>query len=122
MRALCALGVFSESSSGEFSLNSTSELLRSDTADSFRSAVLFQTGEVRWRCWADLLGAVREGGGGTERTLGMSLFDFYAAHPEDSALHGEAMRNFSSSQVGAVLSAMDFSKAGVVVDVGGGTG
>ena len=56
MRALCALGVFAESSGGEFSLNPAAEMLRTDVPGSFRAAVLFLVGDVRWRCWADLLG------------------------------------------------------------------
>jgi hypothetical protein len=122
MRTLCALDVFAESSTGEFSLNSTAELLRSDTPGSFRAAVLFSVGDVRWRCWSDLLGTVRAGGGGAERALGTGLFEFYATHPEQSEIHDQAMRAISAAQVAAVLSAMDFSQAGVVVDVGGGTG
>jgi hypothetical protein len=122
MRTLAALDVFAESRTGEFSLNSTAQLLRTDTPASFRAAVLFLVGDVRWRCWSDFLGTVRAGGGGAERTLGMGLFDFYAAHPEQSAIHDDAMRAVSAAQVGAVLSAMDFSQSGVVVDVGGGTG
>lgn len=122
MRALCSLNVFAESPAGEFSLNSTAELLRSDAPGSYRAAVLFSAGDVRWRCWSDLLGTVRAGGGGAERTLGMSLFDFYAAHPEESEIHDQAMRAISAAQVAAIVSAMDFSQAGVVIDVGGGTG
>jgi hypothetical protein len=38
MRALAALDVFAEASTGEFALNSTSELLRSDARGSFRGA------------------------------------------------------------------------------------
>jgi hypothetical protein len=63
MRALCALEVFAESGSGEFSLNDTGKLLRSDVAGSYRAAVLLLAGDVRWRCWSDLLGTVRAGGG-----------------------------------------------------------
>jgi hypothetical protein len=33
--------------------------------------VLFMVGDVRWRCWSDLLGTVRAGGGGAERALGI---------------------------------------------------
>lgn len=122
MRALCALDVFAESVAGEFSLNTTSQLLRSDIAASYQAAVLFMAGDVRWRCWADLLGTVRTGEGGTERALGASLFDFYAANPEQSEIHDQAMRGISAAQVSAVLAAMDFSNAGLVIDVGGGTG
>jgi hypothetical protein len=122
MRALCSLDVFAQSPTGKFSLNSTAELLRSDVPGSYRAAVLFSVGEVRWRCWSDLLGTVRAGGGGAERTLGMSLFDFYAAHPEESQIHDQAMRATSAAQVAAIVGAFDFSQAGVVIDVGGGTG
>jgi hypothetical protein len=122
MRALCSLDVFAESATGKFSLNSTAELLRSDVPGSYRAAVLFSVGEVRWRCWSDLLGTVRAGGGGAERTLGMSLFDFYAAHPEESEIHDQAMRATSAAQAAAIVGALDFSQAGVVIDVGGGTG
>jgi predicted RNA methylase len=52
----------------------------------------------------------------------MSTFDFYAAHPEESEIHDRAMRAISAAQVAAIVSAMDFSRAGVVIDVGGGTG
>ncbi len=122
MRALFSLHVFAESPTGKFSLTSTAELLRSDVPGSYRAGVLFSAGEVRWRCWSDLLGTVRTGGGGAERTLGMSIFDFYAAHPEESEIHDQAMRAISATQVGAIVGAFDFSQAGVVIDVGGGTG
>jgi O-methyltransferase/methyltransferase family protein len=122
LRALCALGVFTESQSGEISLNPTAELLRSDVPGSFRGAVLMSAGQVRWRCWADLLHVIQTGEGGTERVLGMGLFDFYGKHPEESLIHDQAMRSISAAQVSAVLKAFDFSKAGRVVDVGGGTG
>jgi hypothetical protein len=122
MRALCALGVFSESDGGEFSLNPAAEMLRSEVPGSFRAALLFLVDDVHWRCWRDLLGTVRAGGGGADRVLGMGLFEFYAAHPEESEIFNQAMRGISTAQAAAVLEAMDFAQAGIVVDVGGGTG
>jgi hypothetical protein len=122
MRALCALDIFAESATGEFSLNETSRLLRSDSPGSYRAAVLFLVGATRWRCWSELLGAVRTGGSAAERTLGMGLFDFYAANPDESEIHDQAMRSLSAAQMAAVLEVMNFSNAGTVVDVGGGTG
>ena len=122
MRTLSALGVFAEADTGEFSLNETGRLLRSDIAGSYRAAVLFMAGGVRWRCWSDFLQTVRAGGGGAERTLGMDLFEFYAANPQESEIHDQAMRGISAAQVAAVLNAFDFSNAGLVIDVGGGTG
>jgi hypothetical protein len=122
MRALCALGVFVESESRHFALNPAGQLLRSDLPGSFRSAVLFLAGEVRWRCWSGLLETVRTGVTASERLLGMQLFDFYAAHPEESRLHDDAMRAFSGMSTAALLGAIDLPDAGIVVDIGGGTG
>lgn len=122
MRGLCSLEVFAESETGEFSLTPTGELLRSDVPGSYRAAVLFSAGPVRWRCWSDLIGTVRTGGGAAERVLGMGLFDFYAAHPEESEIHDQAMRGISAAQVTAIIAAMNAFDEGVVVDVGGGTG
>src|SRR5436305_930880 len=46
MRALCALNVFAESHTGDFSLTSTGQLLRTDIPGSFRAAVLQLVGDV----------------------------------------------------------------------------
>jgi O-methyltransferase domain/Dimerisation domain len=122
MRALCALGVFAESRSGHFSLNAAGQLLRSDMPGSFRSGVLLLAGGVRLRCWSDLLETVRTGVSASARLLGMPLFDFYAAHPEESEINDDAMRAFSAAHADALLKTVKFPEDGVVVDVGGGTG
>jgi O-methyltransferase domain len=103
MRALCALGVFSESRSGHFSLASAGQFLR-------------------WRCWSNLLETVRNGTNATERLLGKQLFEFYATDAAESKIHDEAMRAISASHTEILLDAVDFRHASVVVDVGGGTG
>jgi hypothetical protein len=122
MQALCALGVFSESASGHFSLTSVGRLLRSDVPNSWRAGVLFMTGPVRWRCWSQLLETVKTGGNASERVLGRQLFEFYAADPEESKIHNDAMRSFSASHAAAIVAKIDFGHARLVIDVGGGTG
>jgi hypothetical protein len=122
MRALCALGVFSESASGHFSLTSVGRLLRSNVPNSWRAGVLFMTGPVRWRCWSQLLETVKTGGNASERVLGRQLFEFYAADAEESKIHDDAMRSFSASHAAAIVAKIDFGHARLVIDVGGGTG
>lgn len=122
MRALCALGVFSESRSGHFSLESAGQFLRSEVPGSYRAGVLFHAGAVRWRCWSELLQTVRTGTNASERLFGKQLFEFYASDTAESKIHDEAMRAFSASHAEILLDAVDFSRAGVIVDVGGGTG
>jgi hypothetical protein len=122
MRALCALGVFSELQSGHFSLKSAGQFLRSEVPGSYRAGVLFHTGAVRWRCWSELLQTVKTGTSATERLLGKQLFDFYAGDAAESKIHDEAMRAFSASHAKILLDVIDFHRIGMAVDVGGGTG
>src|SRR5689334_17771908 len=95
MRALCALGVFTEQASGCFAHNSVSGLLRSDVEGSFNAVVQFAASPARWRCWASLGDTIRTGEGATERVLGAQLFDYYAAHPAQSKIHDDAMKAMS---------------------------
>ena len=62
LRALVALAVLAEDDLDLFSLTPVGQLLRSDNPQSLRALVLFLTGDVRWRCWGDLLESVRTGG------------------------------------------------------------
>src|SRR6266567_716508 len=122
MRALCAVGVFAETASGQFALTSVGQLLRSDVLSSHRAGVLFMAGPVRWRCWSQLLDAVKTGENRSQSLLGMQLFDYYAANPAESKLRDDAMRSFSAAHGAALVATIDIGKARLVVDVGGGTG
>ena len=122
MRALCALGIFSELRPELFSLNSLGHFLRSDVPGSFRAGVLLLAGPVRWQLWSGLLETVMTGHNACERLLGMQIFEFYASDKEQSKIHDEAMRSFSAAHAAILLDAIDFQRGGVVVDVGGGTG
>jgi SAM-dependent methyltransferase len=122
MRTLSALGVCSEPEPDTFALTPTGELLDPACPGSLRALVLFMTGPSRWQCWGDLLGSVRSGEPASERVLGTPLFEYYAAHPEESAMHDQALSAISSLQSAAIVRAYDFTRFQCVVDVGGGTG
>jgi len=120
--ALVALGLFTETEVDRFASSSTGQLLRSDAPKSLKSTVLFLTGEARWRCWGELLTAVRTGGGGAELVLGMPVFDYYARNLDDSRIHDEAMAEMTRLAVAAIIRTYDFSRFRCIVDVGGGSG
>jgi hypothetical protein len=50
------------------------------------------------------------------------VWEWRAAHPEESAIFDEAMRSTTLGANAAILAAYDFGRFGTVVDVGGGTG
>jgi hypothetical protein len=122
LRALVALGVLAETDTGAFALTPVGHLLRTDHPGSLRAPVLFMTGDVRWRCWGDLLESVRTGEPATQRVLGMSAFEFYAANPEVAEIHAAAMAATSKLFDAAICQAYEFSKFRCLVDVGGGPG
>lgn len=122
MRALCALDVFAEISAGRFALNSVSQRLRSETDDSYRAVVLLLAGPARWRCWATLSEAVKQGKSVAGSVLGGALFDHYADNPALSKIHDDAMRTLSVMHATSIVDAIDFSDVRIAVDVGGGTG
>ena len=122
LRALVALGVLVETDTDLFSLTPAGHLLRTDHPGSLRALVLFMTGDVRWRCWGDLLESVRTGEPATQRVLGMSGFDFAAANPDFAEIHAAAMAASSALFDSAICQAYDFSKFRCLVDVGGGSG
>jgi hypothetical protein len=122
LRALCAFGVFSEDGAGKFNLNMIGEALRSDVPGSFRAAVLFMAGPVRWRCWGELFQTVRTGINRPEAMFGMQLFDFYARHPSESKIQADAMRALSTSHMNVLVEALPLRGYETIVDVGGGTG
>ena len=122
MRALTTLGVFSESPPDFFGLTPTGRLLASEQVSSFRPLALFMTGPPRWRCWGDLLDSVRTGGPAAERVLGMPIFEYYAAQPEESRIHDQALAAISEVHSAAIVKAYDFTRFRRVVDVGGGSG
>jgi O-methyltransferase len=56
------------------------------------------------------------------QVFGMGTFEYMAAHPEIAGFYNEAMAASAAERSAAVVAAYDFSRAGTVVDVGGGHG
>ena len=122
MRALETVGVFRETGNRRFEQTPMSDLLRSDHPQSLRPFVEFFPDPLHFRCYANLMHAVRTGQATPQMTLGGSLFEYYATHPEDLAVFNAAMVNLTHVFIPAILDAYDFSEIRTLVDVGGGHG
>ena len=121
LRALASVGVFIETD-GHFGLTPLAEYLRTDTPGSLRAFVRLIGQEYFWRSWGHLLHSVRTGEPAFGNLYGRSLWEYWAAHPEEDAVFNAAMTSLSSGVVDAVVRSYDFSGIGVLVDVGGGEG
>lgn len=122
LRALAAAGVFTEGSDGRFALTEIGDRLRADHPRSMRAGVLFLAGPQRWEIWSGLMRSLRTGAPAIDRPPGQTIFGHYASNTADTAIANDAMRAFTVLQARAVLAAFDFSKFGMLMDVGGGTG
>jgi len=74
------------------------------------------------RAWSGLLGGVQTGETAFDRVHGMSVWDFRARHPEETAAFDSAMAAIADQIADAVLAAYDFAPHRTIVDVGGGQG
>jgi len=122
MRLLASLGVFAEEPPGTFALTALGDTLRSDSADSVREFAITQTAPGHWLPWGKLVDSVLTGEPTARAALGMDLFEWYAANPEEAAHFSAAMGNLSGLAAAELTRVYDFSGAGTVADVGGAHG
>jgi hypothetical protein len=73
---------------------------------------------------AELAGQLRDGAqpSGHRRAFGNSVWDYFGEHTDEGARFGEAMRELTALDLGALARAYPWPREGVVCDVAGGIG
>lgn len=122
LRALASVGVFAEEPDGRFGLTPPAEYLRSGVPESVRAWAMLIGQPSFWTSWGHLLAVARNGEPAFPDLYGMTVWEYLAAHPEESTIFGVAMTALSAGVVEAVVQSYDFSGIGVLVDIGGGEG
>ncbi len=122
LRGLASLGILHEADDRRFSLMELGQPLRADAPGSLRGWVRLQGRDYLWRSWGNLANAVREGENSFRALHGTDIWEWRAAHPEESAIFDDAMRSTTLAANSAILAAYDFGRFGTVVDVAGGNG
>lgn len=121
LRGLTGLGVFEETDDGRFRNTDVGELFRVGVPGSRRPLAMMLLPES-YLAWEHLMETVRSGKTGHEIAHGGSLWDSLARDPDFAARFNEDMASASERVVQFVATESDFSKASVIVDVGGGSG
>lgn len=121
MRLLAAHGIF-EAVNGAFRHSPASRLLRADHPQSMRDFARMFGLDVNWRAYEALGHSVRTGEPGTSKVLATSFWEYFAAHPEESAIFNAAMAAKAAAQIPAVVDTYDFGGLRSVADIGGGRG
>ena len=120
---LLALGdVFRLRSDGRFALTRLSRALRSDTADSVLPFVRYWGAPSTRAAWAELPEVLRTGGSGFAAAHGATVWEHFAAHPDEGAVFAAAMRRATEVDAPDILAAYAWPASGRVCDLAGGTG
>jgi hypothetical protein len=119
LRLLAAYGVFVRRAGGRYEHSPASRLLKNDEPGSLRSYVRMAGMPAFWDRFTEL--------GRTARATGrehdmVSLVEYFAAHPDESAIFNAAMVSKSRTVLPAVAAAYDFTPFATIADIGGGRG
>ncbi len=119
LRLLAGHGVFAHGRGGTYRHTPASELLRTDHPRSVRAYVRMAGMPAFWDRFTELPRTARTG---RPRYDMAGLVEYYAAHPEESAIFNAAMVSKARIALPAVAAAYDFNAFRTIVDVGGGRG
>ena len=121
MRTLASFGILSEGDDSRFALTPLGEALKTGAPGSARATILSMAGQWMWRAWEEFPYSVATGKTAMEKAWGMPIFDFMAKEPQEAAHFSEAMIGIHGGEPPAIAEAYDFSRFGVIADVGGST-
>ena len=122
LRALAALGVFTETSEGRFALTPLATLLQSDAPASLRASAIWWGEEWQWRAYGALLYSVQTNQGAFEHVHGLPFYAYMDQHADAAACFNAWMMSATSFDAAAIAAAYDFARIATLVDVGGGQG
>jgi hypothetical protein len=121
LRALVSMNVCTELEGSRFQLTPLGEYLRPTHPDSVEARVLLN-GQVFYQMWGELIETVRTGESGSQRIVGMPLYEYFVKAPQVGALFDRTMASAARYRHRPAVDAYDFGQFRMVVDIGGGNG
>jgi O-methyltransferase domain/Dimerisation domain len=122
LRALASIGVLDAEPERRFALTAIGEELRSDVPGSEHAHAVFVGRDYHWNAWSQLEQSVRTGEPAFRSLYGMSVWEYRAERPEESAIFDRWMTANTETVNDVIAGTYDFSRFTRVVDVGGGRG
>ena len=119
MRALAAVGIFSETEDKCFELTPMAECLNTG---SMRSIALMFHADWHDKAWDNLLYGVKTGNPPFNKVHGKHAFEWFDNHPEAAKIYNEANALKAMNSHRAIVDVYDFSDIEILTDVGGGYG
>jgi hypothetical protein len=122
LRGLAGVGVFAESSSGEFSNTDMSAYLREGVASSLREMALVLNDDAVLDAWLRLPAVLESEAPMFTAASGMPFFEYIAADQQRSELMSRYMMGIYGAEGGKIAAGYPFDRFGSLLDVGGGQG
>jgi hypothetical protein len=122
LRALAAHGIFAELPDQRITLTPLAEYLRSDVPGSVRPMAIVAGDECMWRPYGHILHTLRTDEPAFTHVHGEDTWTYMAQRSELAAAFNDAMTAFSQQDAPVLARSFDFSRFGVITDVGGGHG
>ena len=122
LRALAAGGVFELRPDGRFENNRASRALRAEAPGSMRSFLEYVGSAPHVAAWADAGRTIRSGKSAFQRVHGMSVWDWFAHHPDDERIFADAMGRLAELDAPAIAAGYPFGGLRRICDVAGGRG
>ncbi len=121
LRMMVVLKLLDQQDDGSFQLSPLGDLLRSDHPEIMRDRIRY-IGDVNYRTAQGMLQAVQTGDPAFDHIFGMPFFEYLAQHPDIGILFNEGMSQGIDDRITGIIAAYDFSRFGIIVDVGAGNG
>jgi hypothetical protein len=121
LRALAAFQIFAIGANDAVAHTPRSRLLRTDTPNSMHHAARFWAGRGSWGAWG-MLDVAMTDGVPHEAAWNMGRFEYLRRHADEARIFDTMMANFPDNRHVAIAEGYDFSRAGLIVDIGGGNG
>lgn len=121
LRSLARVGLLEQKDGPAFALTAAGQRLRADHPQSLSDFVRAVTETYQPAC-AEIHQTLKTGTSPMEHAHGLSLWAYYAQHPEKGVVFDGWMAAFTARQAQSILDVYDFSVYGTLADIGGGKG
>ncbi|MFE0101063.1 methyltransferase [Streptomyces sp. NPDC059009] len=122
LRAAACVGVFEEQEDGRYGLTPMADCLRRDAETPIRNWVLMLNEGPMWDSFGKLTETVRSGKAAFEVAHDRPLFEHLDKDAAFRSVYESAMGELTSELAAELVTALDFSGYGTLVDLGGGDG